>query len=184
VFDSVDAFTKQFTPVEDGYLYYPSKKDGGKLVTVDEYRQLTEDWSKVAGPRGIWKVAGIVMLATLIWTIISKSLSLPDWLDSIMVAVFVIGISGWLLWASFAPRRLVRERTAITPPRLTSETQRQARALLNWRFIVFALLFSGIAFLGSLNTPERDYKSWAWLLGSGALFARYIWVAIQKFRDR
>ncbi|KFG88565.1 hypothetical protein BV98_003751 [Sphingobium herbicidovorans NBRC 16415] len=184
MFDSVGAFTKQFTPVEGGYLYYPSKKDGGKLVTIDEYWQLTEGWNKVAGRSGVWKVAGIVMVTILIWTIISKSLSLPDWTDSIMVAVTVIGISGRLLWTSFAPRRLVRERTAITPPRLASETKRQARALLNWRFIIFALLFSGIAFLGSLNTPERDFKSWAWLIGSGAMFGLYIWLAIQKFRDK
>lgn len=183
MFDSVGAFTKQFTPVEGGYLYYPSKKGGGKLVTVDEYRQLAKGWNKVAGRRGIWKIAGVVMLTILIWTIISKSLSLPDWSDSIMVAVCVIGMSGWLLWASLAPRRLVRERTAITPPRPASETKRQARALLNWRFVIFALLFSGIAFVGSLNTPERDFKSWAWLIGSGAMFSLYICLAIQKFRD-
>jgi hypothetical protein len=184
VFDSFGAFTKQFTPVEGGYLYYPSKKDGGKLVTVDEYRQLTEGWSKIAGRSGAWKVAGIVMVVILAWTIISRSFSLPDWMDSIMVALTVIGVSGWLLWASFAPRRLVRERTAITPPRLESETKRQARALLNWRFIIFALLFSGIAFLGSLNMPERDLTSWAWRIGSGAMFGLYTWLAMQKFRDR
>lgn len=184
MFDSIGAFTKQFTPVEGGYLYYPSKKDGGKLVTADEYQQLAEGWGKVAGRRGMWKVVGIIMLAIFIWTIISKSLALPDWSDSIMVAVSVVGISGWLLWASFAPHRLVRDRPAITPPRPVSQAKRQARALLNWRFIIFALLFSGIAFLGSLNTPERDFKSWAWLIGSGAMFGLYIWIAIQKFRDR
>ncbi|WP_143761353.1 hypothetical protein [Sphingobium chlorophenolicum] len=184
MFDSIGAFTRQFTPVDGGYLYYPSKKDGGKLVTADEYQQLTEGWSRVAGRRGLWKVVGVVMLAIIIWTAISKSLSLPDWLDSIMVAASVTGISGWLFWASFAPRRLVRDRPAITPPRSVLQAKRQARALLNWRFIIFALLFSGIAFLGSLKAPEHDFKSWAWLIGSGVMFGLYIWIAIQKFRDR
>jgi len=184
VFDSIGAFTKQFTSTEGGYLYYPSKKGGGKLVTADEYEQLTEGWRKVAGRRGIWTVGGIGMLAIFIWTAISKSLSLPDWSDTIIVAAFVIGISAWLLWASFAPRRLVRDRPAITPPRPVSEAKRQARSLLNWRFIIFALLFTGIAFLSSLSSPERDFKSWAWFIGSGVFFGLYIWIAIQKFRDR
>ncbi len=184
MFDSIGAFTKQFTPVEGEYLYYPSKKDGGKLVTADEYQQLIEGWNKVAGRHGMWKVVGIVMLAIVIWTIISKSLSIPDWSDSIMVATVVIGISRLLMWASFAPRRLVRDRAAITPPRPVSEAKRQARALLNWRFIIFALLFSGIVFFGSLNAPQRDFTSWAWLIGSGAMFGLYTWMAVQKFRDR
>ncbi|WP_311270034.1 hypothetical protein [Sphingobium sp. WCS2017Hpa-17] len=184
VFDSIGAFNNQFTPVDGGYLYYPSKNSGGKLVTPDEYEQLAAGWHKVAGRRGMWKVAGIVMLAIVFWTAISKPLSLPEWSDSIMVAASVAGISAWLLWASFAPRRLVRDRPAITPPRPVSEAKRQARALLNWRFITFALLLSGIAFFGSLNAPERDFKSWAWLIGSGAMFGLYIWIGIRKFRDR
>jgi hypothetical protein len=184
VFDSIGAFTKQFTPTEGGYLYYPSKKCGGKIVTADEYEQLTESWRKVAGRRGMWTLVGIVVLAIFVWTVISKLLSLPDWSDSIIVAASVIGISAWLLWASFAPRRLVRDRPAITPPRPVSDARRQARALLNWRFIIFALLFSGVAFVGSFNSPERDLKTWAWLIGSGAFFGLYIWIAIQKHRDR
>jgi len=184
VFDSIGAFTKQFTPVDGGYLYYPSKRDGGKFVTADEYEQLVAGWCKVADRRGIWKIVGIVVLAIFAWIAISRFWSLPDWSDSIMVAASVAGISAWLFWTSFAPRRLVRNRPAITPPRPITEVKRQARALLNWRFIIFALLFSGIAFLGSLNTPDRDFKSWAWLLGSGTMFGLYIWIAVQKFRDR
>lgn len=184
MFDSIGAFAKQFTPTEGGYLYYPSKKGGGKLVTADEYEQLAESWRKVAGRRGMWTVVGIVMLAIFVWTTISELLSLPDWSDPIIVAVSVIGISAWLLWASFAPRRLVRDRPAIAPPRPVSEARRQARALLNWRFIIFALLFSGVAFLGSFNSSERNLKTWAWLTGSGAFLGLYIWIAVQKFRDR
>jgi hypothetical protein len=184
VFDSIGAFAKQFTPTVGGYLYYPSKKCGGKLITADEYEQLTESWRKVAGRRGMWTVVGIVMLAICVWTAISELLSLPDWSDSIIIAASVIGIPAWLLWASFAPRRLVRNRSAIAPPRPVPEARRQARALLNWRFIIFALLFSGVAFLGWFNSPERDLKTWGWLIGSGAFFSLYIWIAIQKFRDR
>ena len=184
MFDSMGAFAKQFTSIEGGYLYYPSKNGGGKLVTTEEYHKLIEGWRKVAGRPGMYKVVGVVMLAIFLWTLISEALSLPDWSDSITVAVTVIGISAWLLWASFAPRRLVRDRPTVAPPRPVSQARRQARALLNWRFVIFALLFSGIAFFGSLSSTERNFASWAWLIGSGAIFGGYIWISVQKFRDR
>lgn len=183
MFDSTGAFAKQFQPVEGGYLYYPSKKSGGKLVSVTEYEELVAGWNKIAGRRGVWKIAGIVTLAIMSWSLVAKALPLPDWSDTIFVAATVAGMSAWLLWASFAPRRLVRDRPAITPPRQPSEARRQVRALLNWRFIIFALLLSGLAFFGTLNSQERDFGSWAWLVGSGAMFGLYIWMAIQKIRD-
>jgi hypothetical protein len=34
MFDSIGAFTSPFTPVDGGYLYYPSRKDGGKLALL------------------------------------------------------------------------------------------------------------------------------------------------------
>ena len=36
--DPVGAFTKAFTPVDGGYLYYTSAKAGGKLVTTEVFR--------------------------------------------------------------------------------------------------------------------------------------------------
>ena len=184
MFDSTGRFTKQFTPVEGGYLFYPSKKDGGKIVTVAEYEQLTDGWRKVAGRRGMCMSVGVVVLTILIWSTISAFVSLPDWSDNIFVAALGMGIPANLLWASFAPRRLVRDRLSIPPPRPTSEVKRHVRALLNWRLVIFSLLFTGIIFIGSLNSTERDIESWAWLIGSGTLFVVYVWIAIQKFRDR
>ncbi len=183
VFDSIGAFAKQFTPIDGGYLYSSSTKGGGKLVTADEYEQLIEGWRKVAGRRGLYKVVGIVTVLIVVWTAISGSLLLPDWSNSVVITATGIATPAWLFWASLAPYRLVRNRPAIAPPRPVSEAKRQARALLNWRFIVFALLFSGVAFLLSINLPERDFKSWAWPLGSGLFFVSYLWIAIQKFRD-
>lgn len=184
MFDSTDAFAKLFTPVEGGYLYYPSKKSGGKLVTIEEYHELVEGWRKVAGPSGRWKLVGIVMLAIFLWILISKALFLPVWSDSVAVPLTVIGISGWFFWAIFAPRRLVRNRPVIAPPRPISRVKREVRGMLNWRFIIIVLFLSGLAFVNSLHSTERDFVSWAWLIGSGAMFGAYIWIAIQKFRDR
>jgi hypothetical protein len=184
VFDSTGTFSRQFVPTEGGYIYYPSKKSGGKLITNEEYQELTEGWRQVAGRSGIWKIVGVTVLAIVVWAFISKTLSLPHWSDSASTIIIVTGISFWLLWASLAPRRLVKDRPDVFPPRPVSEVRRQTRALLNWRFIIFALLFSGVAFFGSLNATERNFTSWAWLCGSGIMFGLYIWIAIQKFRER
>ncbi|MBO9621461.1 MAG: hypothetical protein J7500_01990 [Sphingomonas sp.] len=184
MFDSMGAFAKRFKPIEGGYLYYPSKKGGGKLVTAEERDELIEGWRKVAGPTGTWKMVGIVMLAIFLWISISSALSLPDWSDSVSTAVVVAGVCGWIFWASLAPARLVKDRPDSAPPLPVSQAKREARALLNWRFVIFALLFSGAAFLKSLTATERDFASWAWLVGSGTMFSLYVWIAIQKFRER
>jgi hypothetical protein len=184
VFDSTGTFARQFIPTEGGYIYYPSKKSGGKLVTNEEYQQLIEGWQRISGRSGIWKIVGVAVLAIVVWTFISKTLSLPDWSNSVSTIIIVTGISLWLLRASLAPRRLVQDRPDLVPPRPASEARRQTRALLNWRFITFALLFSGLAFFGSLNATERNFSSWAWLCGSGMMFVLYIWITIQKVRER
>ncbi len=184
MFDSIAAFTKQFIPTEGGYLYYPSKKGGGKLVSAEEFDQLIEGWRKVAGRRGGWVIVSIVILVIFVWNVASEALSLPEWSDSIIAAASVIGTSSWLLWASFAPRRLVRDRPTIAPPRPISEVKRQVRAALNWRVIILALFLSGVVFIGSINSLDRGLKSWAWLIGSGGFFALYISIGIRKFGDR
>lgn len=184
VLESIGEFTEQFTPTEGGYLFYPSNACGGKLVTADEYEQLTERWRKVTGRRARWMIVGIEMLALFFWPDISNVFSLPDWSDWIIVAAPLVGILAWLLWASFAPHRLVRDRPTITPPKPVSEARHQARGLPNWRYIIVVLLFSGVALIVSFNSPERDLERWAWLIGSGALFSLYIWIAVQKFREK
>lgn len=183
VFDSMDAFRKQFTPTDGGYLYYPSRKAGGKLVTAQEYEGLVEGWARFAGRSGRWKLAGGVMLAIVVWTGLSMVLALPDWLTSVFVFGCAIALSAVLLWASLAPRRLVRDRPAVTPPRDRSLARQQARAMLNWRFVGFALLISGAILLGSILSPKDTIASWAWLLGSGLMFAAYLWIAFRKIRD-
>lgn len=183
MFDPVGSFAKQFVPVEDGYLYYPSRKSGGKLVTLAEYEKLVADWQRTAGPKGRWKIVGVVFLAIACWMTISSMLDLPKWTEDIIVYVSVAGISGWLLWASCAPRRLVKDREDIVPPGQPTESRRHARALLNWPFVIFGIILTGIVFCGSVNNPNPTIIQWLWIVGSGAMFGLYLWIALQKFRD-
>ncbi|NIJ21081.1 hypothetical protein FHS95_002773 [Sphingomonas naasensis] len=180
MFDSKGAFTRQFTQAEGGYIYYPSAKSGGKLVTAEEYRKLAQGWSMVS----TGKVAGILFLAVIAWTALSQTFSLPDGLETVFIASCVTCVALWVLWVAFAPRRLVRDRPAITPPRPASQARRQVRALLTWQSVIFALLFGGVMFLGSLRVSEPDVETWAWRIGGGALFGLYLWIGFQKLRDR
>jgi len=178
------AFKKQFTPTEGGYLYYPSRKIGGKLITTREYEKLVEDWQRVTGRSGLWKIIGGIVLAIILWSLVAAIFDLPETVTTIVMIGCAVSVSSWLLWASYAPRRLVKDRPAVTPPRDISEARQQARAMLNWPFVAFALAISGIILFTSVQAHESTIASWAWLIGSGLMFVAYIWVAIQKLRDR
>ena len=178
--DQAEAFRRQFTPVDGGYLYYPSRKRGGKLVTAEEFQALVEDWQRRTRS---WKIAGLVFVAITTWTTVSQIAALPDWADDIIVWGLVAAITAWILWAAYAPRRLVKSRPVIAPPRELSEVRRQARSVLNWPLVVVALLMSGAIFIGLLSSPAPTLKWWAWTGGSGLMFFAYLWIGIQKFRD-
>ncbi len=183
MFDAIGAFTKQFKPVEGGYLYYPSKRAGGKLVTDEEFEALAANWQRVASRRGTWKTAGLVGLAILVWTLLSQALALPERTDWVIIAACVASVTGWLLWSSLAPRRLVSGRPDIAPPRSACQVRREVRAMLNWPFIIFALLLTGAMFFGALISLPGSIATWAWAIGSGTLFAVYLWAAFKKLTD-
>ena len=184
MFDTIGAFKKQFTRVEGGYLVYPSRKIGGKLVSDEEYEHLVEGWERVAGRSGRWKAVGVIFAAIALWTLLSELVSLPNWGDSLLTAAIVLVMSLWVFWASTTPRRLVKDRLPITPPRVAAEARRDARAALNWPFVVFALFLSGATFFGSVTATERSPGRWAWLIGSGVMLGLYIWIAFKKLTDR
>lgn len=184
MFNAIGAFTKQFTPIDGGYLYFPSKKSGGKLVTADEFQKLVEDWERTAGRKGQWKMMGIVVVGIILFTIVDELFALPDWTNALCTFTVVVGVSGRLLWASFAPRRLVSERAAITQPRPISQVKQEVRALLNWPFIIIATLIAGAVFGSNLSVTDRSLASLAWLIGSGIVLGLYLWIGFQKLMDR
>jgi hypothetical protein len=183
MFNTVEAFTRQFTPVKGGYLVYPSRRAGGKLVTDAEYEQLVTDWERVAGRAGRWKTVGVAFAAIAAWTLITNWLSPPEWADALLTVVMVVAVSASLFWHSTAPRRLVKDRPASTPPRPLAEAQREAMAALNWPFVVLALLISGAIFFGTVTATDRSGGTWAWLIGSGTMLGLYLGVALKKLLD-
>jgi len=122
-------------------------------------------------------------LAVLLWPILSQSLSLPEWADGLSAIPIVAGLCAYLFRASFAPRRLVRDRPDAAPPRVAPEARRQARAAVGWPFVIMFLFLSGAAFVSAAIAPERTPSNWAWLFGSGLMFVAYLWIGALKLRD-
>lgn len=180
---AIRAFKAQFTRVEGGYLIYPSRKEGGKLVTDDEYDQLVAGWQRVAGCRGVWKLAGAICVALAIWTLVSDLFSFPGWINKTLVVLIVFALATRLFWASTTPHRLTKYRVAVTPPRTLAEAQREARAMVGWPIIIAATLGSGAAFAGSVTADSRTIGTWAWLVGSSGMLALYTWIACKKLMD-
>ncbi len=183
MFDPVGTYAKAFKPVEGGYIYYSSAKAGGKFISQEEFSDLMGRWKRVAGKRGMVITVGFVFLGTFIWTAAKEALDLPDWADGPFTGIIVVSTIGWILWASLAPKRLVRNRAVIMPPRPIAQARREARSALNWRFVVFGLLISGGACWGHLGSSDRSFGSWVWIIGGGMGFVLYLWLGMQKLRD-
>ena len=184
MFNAVEAFKRQFTPVEGGYVYYPSVWHGGKLVTAEEYERLLANWKGIAGTRAIWKIAIFFVLASSVLVMLSELLSLPRWSEWLIMVAGAAGVCGWLCWVALAPYRLVKGRPDFAPPRSRSEARREARTMLGWPLVCSVVFFSGLAFVGSLLSSDRTASGWAWLVGSGLFFGAYSWIAFEKLRDR
>ncbi|MBB5713221.1 hypothetical protein [Sphingomonas aerophila] len=183
MFNTTKAFKRQFIRTEGGYLIFPSRKLGAKLVTEAEYDQLLAEWESVAGRAGRWKTVGAVCAIVALWTLVSDWLSFSESADSLLTAAVVVTILARLLWSSTAPRRLVKGRPSVAPPRLPAQARREARAALSWPIVITILLISGLVFLGSIITLDRSASAWAWLIGSGALLGLYLWVGLKKLSD-
>jgi hypothetical protein len=184
MFDAVEAFEKQFKPYEDGYLFFPSSKTGGKFISEDEYAALVTDWTRVAGKRGILKIVATMTAAILIWSALESSADFPDWAEKAFVGAMVAALLARLYWASAAIRRPLMDRPDIAPPRTGSEARLAAQRRLSWPVVVFGILLCSLAFIPGLFATECTIGSWLWLVGSGTLLSGYLWIALQKWRDQ
>ena len=180
----MEAFLRQFHPAEDGFIYYPSHKSGGKRVTQQEYADLAAGWRRVSGPGGQAKMVGFVFGVIFVQVVLEQAAILPEWTGTAVMAACVAAILARVFYAAAAPRRLVSGRPESAPPRASSQARRDARKLVRWPFVIVALVGSALTFAGTLAGEPDGWQWWAWLIGSGALTVGYAWIAIQKLRDR
>ena len=62
-----------------------------------------------------------------------------------------------------------------------------ALKLEDGEYVEFAFSRAKICYLliwGCVAGGDRSFRGWAWMLGSGGMFALYIWFGIRKLMDR
>ena len=184
MFDSIGSFSRMFVPFEDGYLYYPSRRSGGKFVTAAEFDTSVSEWRRIAGFGGIAKLVGIMVAAAFAFLVIADFLALPSWADEVFPIAISAALCAWLLRRAFSVMRFVRNREPVTAPRSVAESGRATRSLISWRMVIGIGLISGLIFVARLTHPEQTASWWMWLIGSGLMFGAYLLLGWRKLRDR
>lgn len=176
-------FAKLFVPYEDGYLYYPSAKSGGKFVSEPEYQIMLSEVERAAGTKGIMVSVLAVLLMISAAVIAEKVWHLGEWVEQVAIwaAVAFVGIR--LARAFFLPRRMLSNRPAIVPPLAPGQSRKIARSMLPWTMVIPVFLGSSIVFVANLLIAPVTLGGWMVFLGAGAMSAGYGWVAIQKLKD-
>lgn len=123
MFDTVGTLERSFTPVEGGYLYYPSRWHGGYLVTQEEYDDLVSQWRTIAGWRGIFKLVLLAIVLIMVLGFVARWLGVSDdVVDPFMPFVGIVIVVP-IIWTSSAAYRLIRKRTPIKPARSSREAE-------------------------------------------------------------
>lgn len=117
MFSTAGVLERSFTPVEEGYLYYPSRWSHGYLVRPDEYKALIYDWQRVAGWKGILSLVGLLSVALLVGMAMIYWLGLDEWANTALSLGLATALVGYLIWKSTATNRLIRSREPAVPPR-------------------------------------------------------------------
>ncbi|WP_155799918.1 hypothetical protein [Porphyrobacter sp. AAP82] len=182
--DTKTLFSNQFVSHQDGYLFYPGRKAGGRFVSNAEFQALVAQWQSVAGFAGTLKTVLTVILIIALGMVVTDLFDVGEWAEYLAVCGAVAFVIARVMWASFAPWRRVAGRPDAVPPRPPALLKRQARAMLRWRMIIPVLIVSTSAFAFGIYVTPKTSEDWLWLVGSGAMAATYGWIAIQKYRDR
>ncbi|KWV94598.1 hypothetical protein [Erythrobacter sp. AP23] len=157
MFDTVGVLKRSFEPVDGGYLYYPTRWSHGYLVTPAEYEALIEDWRRVAGWKGLVKLAGLTVLAFLAGSMLANFVDVSRSTSSVVGYGVTAGVIGYLVWQSTAANRLVKGRKPYAPPRSGKEAEAAmgktlGRTIAVWMVIV-SLSFLAWAVFIAISQP-------------------------------
>ena len=180
---AIKVFEKLFKDVDGGYVYYPSTKSGGKFITSGEYYYLVARWSKIVSPYSFLKIVGIVFLLLFFGTALIEFARIPSWTFYVFAVVIAIGLSNWLRGECLAPRRLVKNRPEVVPPRTQVEIKELRQASLathSWWLVAFTLIYSSGALVVCVRSADGSLHSWLWFGGSATIFISYVWLAVRK----
>ena len=186
-FNPTDLFKRRFDPIAEGYLYYPRKRGGGKLVSEREFADFVGDYRRWFGTRFVpgllfWlTLAGIVFISVL-------SVALGESDRSLTIAVYALLaiLIGGAFWVQSAPFRILRSRPDFSPPRAKRDQSKAARTQVPWIILCLMIPFPGLmSYVGILSViAEPSLLNVAWTAAFGFIFATAVKIAIQKWMDR
>ena len=182
MFSRSDNFRQLFKPTDGGYLYYPSRRGGGKLVTEAELKELE---AKLGRPT-TWLVLIVGLLLCVgigvAFKQSEKSIFSAGW---VMIAIYAVYIF-WL--CCVVPRLLVKDRPFVAPTRSKDELKAELRAKwdrLSWPLVIaFSAMLLMVA-IANLQAPTIGLKETAMLTLCGiglVLYARVAWFKFQSSR--
>ena len=151
--DQTALFKRRFERTAEGYLYFPSHKGGGKLLTEAEFDSLVADHRRWVGTRfrpGLlfWLMFG----ALLSLACLSVFFELPEIVLDCGAAFLAVVFIAAMIWKQSAPYRFFRNRPDTTPPRTKPEMLRASRAMLPWPILIWMVLISGVVLFASIAT--------------------------------
>ncbi len=177
-------FDKQFTPIEGGYLYYPSAWKGAKLVTVEEYKQLIAAWKRATSVRAMSLIVGAGILGVVLMGFLAGDAANPTWTTMIFPLIWMVGMSAWFLRSSLAPWYLVKNRPYVSEPRPRSEVWRQNRAMQSWPALGLFFVISAKGLFDALQGKEILFPASVATAWWSFMLAAFTLVSVLKFRDR
>lgn len=177
-------FRRRFQRCDQGFLYYPKRKGGGKIITQAEHDVIVGNFRRWFGARfrpglSLAAMFGLIVVITLVslaFPLSERAFDVAIW---IVAATFLLGY----YWLYSAPQRLVKDRPEVTPPRTREELGRAGRAMMTWPMVVFAIGLCSLAvFVGVSARPNIATVIWTvfWVI----VLAVHVRNAVRKFQDR
>lgn len=161
----VDLVRKRFHPVSGGYHYYPSLREGARLVTEEEYQHVLAASRRAAAPARLLLAFCGVLVFAVVMAIIRPHLGWSQFSGSLLAGALSALLVVYLYLPMAAPYRLLRRRPAITGPRPFWPAYRQQLGSLPWWMVALWLVLGADALRRAAAMPRPDI----WWLAAGLL---------------
>lgn len=182
--DPAAQFKRRFHPTEQGFLFYPKAKGGGKLITQAEHDRMVSEFRRWVGGRFRPGLSLLVLFgAVLALALLSFALRMSEQAMMISTWIILIPFLVGYYWLYSAPKRLVKDRPEVARPRTKVELGRATRFMMTWPIVAFGTGLSGLlAFAGLTASPSAGVIVWTgvWVV----VFLSYVRIAVQKIQDQ
>lgn len=179
----IQAFENQFVPAREGYVFYSGKRSGGKSVTVAEHARLTQDWRRHAGLGRMFAIVLICSLVIMLSVFAAVAELIPSWGIWVAAAAIFVVLLGPMLWAGYAPHRLVKDRAPVAPPRDPAEVMRQHRASMSWGFLAYFVAFGAWNLANPFFSKLGGTLFWLSTASGVLMLIAVAWIATRKLLD-